>query len=258
MGVVLATTDEPLYLPRSIDPVLAAHADDIDAVIVVPPGNSRLREARRYTRMLGAWGLLALGVPFALARLATALPTRLERRLTGRLHSVHDIAATHGVPSRTVPDADDPAFERWLRSQDPRVLLSVVCGQRLPPAVLEVPEHAINVHGSLLPRYRGRATAFWPLHNGDDEAGVTAHEMTARFDAGPILERRRFPLHETDSLHDVRVRIARTAGSLAVDLLDGDLDAVEARPNPSTEDDYHTLPTAADRREFLSRGNRFR
>ena len=162
---------------------------------------------------------------------------------------------------RRVPDVADPAFEAHVEALDPDVLLSVVCGQKLPEAVLDVPATAINVHGSLLPRYRGRATAFWPLYYGDDASGVTAHLMTDAFDAGPIVEQRRFPLGPDDTVHDVYAAIADVGGELVVDLLDrlerGGADAIEARPNPTTAEDYHTLPGPGERRRFRDRGNRF-
>lgn len=144
-----------------------------------------------------------------------------------------------------------------VRRLDPDVLLSVVCGQRIGPSLRAVPEHAINLHGSLLPKYRGRATAFWLLYYGDDESGVTAHLLTDDWDAGPIVDRATFPLRPGDTVHDVYARIAAVGAELAIDVLDSaEGGTLTTRPNPTTGDEYHSLPSLAERREFHGWGNR--
>lgn len=257
MNVVLCTSEEPLYLPRYLRPVLEAHAESIEAVVLAPPTKTRRRQLTDQLRMFGPRAFLRMGARFAAGRLLASLPPAVQLRATGRYHGVAAVAADYGVPVRRVPDASDSSFVDWLRASDPDVLLSIVCGQRLPASVRSIPEHAINLHGSLLPKYRGRATAFWPLYYGDEESGVTAHLMTERFDAGPIVEQCAFPIGPGDTMHDVYLEIAATGAELATDLLDRYPDGLDARPNPTGPEDYHTLPTPEQRRAFLRRGNEF-
>lgn len=257
MNAVLCTSEEPLYLPRYLWPVLETHAESIEAVVVAPPRKPRVEQLRDQFRMFGPRAFLRMGARFAAGRLLDSLPSGVQRRATGRYHGVATVAAAHDVPVRRVPNASDPAFADWLGDNDPDVLLSIVCGQRLPERVLSVPEHAINVHGSLLPKYRGRATAFWPLYYGDEETGVTAHRMTERFDAGPIVEQRSFRIEPDDAMHDVYLQLAETGAALATDLLDRCPEGLDARPNPTEPEDYHGLPEPEQRREFLRRGNEF-
>lgn len=254
--VLLFTSAEPLYLPRYLQPILEAHAGAIDAVVVAPPRKPRRRQLRDQYRTFGPRDFLRMGARFAAGRLLDVLPPALQRRVTGRYHGVGSLARAHGLPVRRAPDVTDDEFVAWVRGRDPDLLLSVVCGQRLPPAILDVPEYAVNLHGSLLPRYRGRATAFWPLYYGDDETGVTAHLMTERFDAGPIVDQRSFPVVPDDTMHDLYLRLAETGSALAVDLLDR-FPGFETRPNPTGPEDYHTLPTPEQRRAFRRRGNEF-
>jgi hypothetical protein len=257
--VVLATSEEPLYLPDYLRPVFEAHADAIEAVALVPFAGDPLEQAREQLRAWGVRGTARLGTRFAVGRAAGALSEPVQRRLPGGYRSVRRLARSYDLPVRGVPDASAPAFVDWLRERDPDLLLSVVAGQLFPGDALEAADLAVNCHGSLLPKYRGRATAFWPLYHGDDETGVTAHLMTEAWDAGPILRQRAFPIADDDSMHDVNRKLAETGADLVVDLLD-DLRAGERpapRPNPTREYEYRSLPTPAERREFRRRGNRF-
>lgn len=258
MRVLVFTAEEPIYLPRYVEPILAAHGDVVDRVVLAGPKRPVHEQARRQYGMYGPRAGARMATRYARGRLLGALPPSVQRSLTGRYHSVAAAARARGVRPLPVGDLADPAFLDRVRDLDPDVVLSVICGQRVPEPVLDVPEWAINLHGSLLPRYRGRATAFWPLYHGDERSGVTAHLMTAELDAGPIVERRSFPLRDDDSVDDVMERIVETGADLAVDLL-GDLragDRPRTEPNPTRPEDYHTLPTAAERREFRRRGNR--
>lgn len=257
MDVALFTAEEPLYLPSYLEPVFDAQHDAISTVVITPPASGVVTEVRRQWRALGPTAFLRLGTRVARGRLFDALPGALGRRFTGRYHGVETLATSYNLPVQRVSDVSDPSFVDAFERLDPDVVLSIVCGQKLPSVVLDVPGVAVNLHGSLLPKYRGRAVAFWPLYHGDDRTGVTAHLMTDEFDAGPIVAQRSFEIDDSDSMHDVSLNLADTGAALAADLLDRLPDDLETRPNPTSPGDYHTLPTAAERREFLERGNRF-
>ena len=258
MRVLLLTSDEPLYLPRYLEPILRERDQDVARVVVAPFPTDPLRSARRQLRALGPRSSVLLGARYAHGRLLDALPSGLGRAMTGRHHSVESVASERDVPVETVPDVNESPFVDRVRRLDPDVLLSVVCGQRIGPALRDYADYAINVHGSLLPKYRGRATAFWPLYYGEDEAGVTAHLLTEEWDAGPIIDQRSFPLVAEDTVHDVYRKLADAGSTLALDVLDAaEGGSIETRPNPTTEEDYHSLPSPGQRREFRRRGNRF-
>lgn len=255
--VVLFTSAEPLYLPGYLEPVLDAHAESVDRVVVAPFDAPLAEELRGQLGMYGVRAGARMGLRYARSRALDLLPGDLAQKWTGRHHSVRSVADVHGVQLERVGDVGDPAFVERIRSREPDLLLSVVAGQRLPRSLLETAEDAINLHGSLLPEYRGRATAFWPLYYGDDRTGVTAHRMTERFDAGPILERRAFPIAPGDTVDSIYRKLAATGAALAVDLLDGYPDLPAEHPNETTAADYHGLPGPEERRAFRERGNAF-
>jgi len=109
--------------------------------------------------------------------------------------SCADWARERGIPVRTPGDPRDPDVEAGLRAARPDALVSLYYRCLLPARLLEVPPlGGLNLHGSLLPRYRGRCPVNWVLVNGESETGVTLHVMTPRADQGPIVAQRRIAI----------------------------------------------------------------
>ncbi len=115
-------------------------------------------------------------------------------------------AERHGLPLVQPERVSDPRFLEAVRQARPEIAVVVAFGQFLPRAVRELPPLAcINVHASLLPKYRGAAPIHRAVMAGDDETGVTIMRVEGRMDAGPILLQRTCPIlpaDDTGILHD--------------------------------------------------------
>ena len=110
-----------------------------------------------------------------------------------------DLARRHGVPIHTPERLDDAWIER-IAAMRPAIIYSFYYRNLLPDAALRAaPLGAYNLHGSLLPAYRGRAPVNWMLVNGEREAGVTLHHMVARADAGDIVGQRAVAIDDSDT-----------------------------------------------------------
>lgn len=259
MDVMLFTRDDPTYMPRYLEPVLAAHADRIAEIVLAPMRKGLLDEVRERYAMLGPRAFLRYGLKYANGNVLDLAPASVVYPVTGQYYSVRTLAERFDVPLREQPDVNDDDFVEHVRRREPDLLLSIACGQKLGEDLLRIPTHgAVNVHGSLLPKYRGLATSFWVLYHGESESGVTAHYMTPEFDAGEILIQRRYEIEPDDTMHDVYLKLIDVGADVACDVVDGIADGtVETRPNPTEEGSYYSMPTAADREEFLRRGNEF-
>lgn len=101
---------------------------------------------------------------------------------------VKELALQHNIPvyqPATLKNEDEQAR---LRELAPEVIIVVAYGKLLPKAVLDIPPHGcINVHGSLLPRWRGAAPIQWAVIAGDEKAGVTTMQMAEGLDTGDML-----------------------------------------------------------------------
>jgi methionyl-tRNA formyltransferase len=134
------------------------------------------------------------------ARLAAVVTHRDDPREAVWFASVAEWAAAHGLPVHTPEDPNTPDFVAQIRALRPDLLFSCYYRRLLIPALLEVPRlGAVNLHGSLLPKYRGRAPLNWVLVRGETVTGVTLHYMDARADHGDIIGQRSVPIAIEDT-----------------------------------------------------------
>ena len=118
--------------------------------------------------------------------------------------------------------AREEAFIAQLRDLKPDLMVVVAYGQILPSAILEIPPHGcLNVHTSLLPKYRGAAPIQWAMANGDAETGVTIMKMDAGLDTGPILAMRPTPILPTDDSPALHDRLAQLGAELLAKTIPG-------------------------------------
>lgn len=113
--------------------------------------------------------------------------------------------------------ARDENFISELRELKPDLMVVVAYGQILPQSILDLPPHGcLNVHTSLLPKYRGAAPIQWAIADGNAETGVTIMQMDAGLDTGPVLSTRRTPILPTDDSQILHDRLAQLGAELLV------------------------------------------
>jgi methionyl-tRNA formyltransferase len=112
-----------------------------------------------------------------------------------------------------------------IRSLEPDVCVTAAYGQILPQALLDIPRvGCLNVHASLLPRWRGAAPIHRAIIAGDVETGITIMEMVLELDAGPVVGMKRIPIEITDNVGTLHDKLARLGADLLLEVLPGYLD----------------------------------
>lgn len=138
---------------------------------------------------------------------------------------VADIAALNGIPAVTPDPAELPALVERLHGLAPDFLFSFYYRHMLPEAVLSVPARgALNMHGSLLPKYRGRAPVNWAVLHGEAETGASLHYMTVKPDAGALVARQAVPILPNDTARDVFEKVTCAAELALAGALPGLID----------------------------------
>ena len=160
-------------------------------------------------------------------------------------------ALEHQVPVFQPPKLRRvPAVLEQLTSWQPDLIVIAAYGKILPPPILDLPPHGcINVHASLLPKYRGAAPIQWAIADGETETGITVMQVSQQMDAGAILLQKATPITHTEtggSLHDKLAVLGAEALREALALFRQD--KLVARPQDETQVSYAALIKKEDGR----------
>jgi methionyl-tRNA formyltransferase len=157
-------------------------------------------------------------------------------------------AAARGIPTEKWPTLKDPEPQRRLRELRPDVMVVAAYGLLLPPAVLEIPARGcLNIHASLLPRWRGAAPIQRALLAGDPETGISIMQMAAGLDTGPVLLSVSTPIGARESSGTLLQRLTEIGASAIVDAL-GRLDALRPEPQDDARATYAGKVSKVDAR----------
>lgn len=114
--------------------------------------------------------------------------------------SVADLAVEQQIPVYAPDDINHPMWVEKIRALQPEMLFSFYYRSLVKQDILQIPaKGCFNLHGSLLPAYRGRCPVNWVLVNGERQTGVTLHQMTVKADAGDIVQQREVPISDDDT-----------------------------------------------------------
>lgn len=130
------------------------------------------------------------------------------------------VCQREGLPVLQPVKMKDPAFLEALKNWQPDLIAVAAFGRILPLAILNLPSKGcINVHASLLPKYRGAGPIQWAIINGERETGVTTMLMDEGMDTGAILLQEAVPIEPDDTAGTLSAKLARVGGRLLVETL---------------------------------------
>jgi methionyl-tRNA formyltransferase len=140
------------------------------------------------------------------------------------------LAEEYGLPVVTPEDVNSAELERTVTQLQPDFVFSFYFRSMIGAPLLKAARRgALNIHGSMLPRYRGRAPVNWAILHGESETGATLHYMTARADAGDIVDQLAVPILENDEARDVFGKVTVAAEIILARSLPGLIDGTAAR-----------------------------
>lgn len=141
-------------------------------------------------------------------------------------------AQSHNIPVFQPTKLRDGTALAQLKELDPELIVVAAYGRILPDDILALPpKGCINVHSSLLPKYRGAAPINWAVVNGDKETGVTIMYMATELDAGDIIDQVKTPIDPDENVEVVHDRLAQLGGELLVKVV-ADIAAGTAKRTP--------------------------
>jgi len=148
--------------------------------------------------------------------------------------SVAEFAAAADIPVFAPEDINHPMWVQRIKEQSPDIIFSFYYRQMVASEVLSIPRlGCFNLHGSLLPQYRGRCPVNWAIINGEAETGVTLHAMTPRPDDGDIVSQKKIAIADDDTAQTLMNRLCLAAS----EMLDAVLPRIKEGEIPKTPQD---------------------
>jgi methionyl-tRNA formyltransferase len=248
MNITFLTTSDPLYLPRFFERVLPPLARrHVLRVYSVPPLYKNQAATQAAHRYLASFGVVA----------TIQLSTRLLTAKVAR-RSIESACRREGVRYTSISDVNAPAFLALLRKEHVELLVSVSCPQHFRRALIDLPAQGLlNIHGSILPLYRGTMPSFWMLANGERQAGVSIYFVNEKIDAGELCGQTIFSVEAKETLNQFILRSKLIGAELLLHTIEalerGDL---ERRELKLAEGSFYSWPDANAVRRFRAAGRR--
>jgi len=134
---------------------------------------------------------------------------------------VKEVALEAGISVMQPQRAKDETFIAELKALNPDIILVAAYGKLLPKAILDMPKFGcINVHASLLPKYRGASPIQWAVLNGDEKSGVTIMHMAETMDTGDIIMTKEVVLAKDETAGSLHDKLAEIGGPLLIEAMD--------------------------------------
>jgi methionyl-tRNA formyltransferase len=247
MKITFLTTDDPIYLPAFFESVLGKYSKETQAVYIVPPlykNQTTLQAGFRYFKTFGLLGSLGLALRVV--------------GVTLRGQSIASVCKRHGVAYELVPDINAEKFLERLREAGTDLIISVSCPQIFKRPLIELPQlGCLNIHGAILPHYRGVLPSFWMLANKEKNAGVSIYYVNEKIDAGELCGQRIFGIVPGESLDSFLTRSKALAAELLLEVL-GKVEAgtITRTPLNLADGSYFSWPDKEAVKRFRANGHR--
>jgi methionyl-tRNA formyltransferase len=138
-----------------------------------------------------------------------------------RANDVEQWAQQNDVPFTAIENINSSQGIELIKKLSPDLLVVIAFGQKLSPEVINIPSKgAINIHGSLLPKYRGAAPINWAIINGETETGVSIITLAEKMDAGEVLAQAKLKIAPDDTADTVHNALSRLAAPLLLETID--------------------------------------
>lgn len=258
MNIVILTVEERLYMPAFFVHFLEKRGKDVRAIFKAPLRHGKQSTGqmiRKYQAAFGWLNTLKLAQKEAWARVADKIGLGGNG---ARFYSIESVARHFNVPCETIEDVNAPAFHERLRAMKTDMIASVTCPQLFKKALIELPPRGcLNMHGALLPHYRGLAPSFWMMKNGETRAGVTVFLVNEDIDAGEVVAVDEFPIEPHETLEEFIVRSKRiSCDTLLRAIATLENGTAKTYPLDKSKGSYFGFPKREDYLEFRRRGRR--
>ena len=254
LKVMVFTQEDQFFIPTNI--LKASKVCDIVEIV-----NNRSKHSFENTlgdliSWFGFWQCAKMGLRTYQRKAMGLIDVLTGYKAFGGVTSIKHVAKKLGIKYQVVRNINNPDFVQYVREVNPDLVISYSAPQVIKPELLGVPKHGIiNVHGALLPNYRGAFPSFWYLYNGEKNAGATVHFMSAAIDDGDICLQAPVDISDCTTMFEIIKKTKKLGGELICQTIQKIQDGtLEPKPNKTEEGSYFSWPTKENGKEFRRRG----
>ena len=256
LRVVVMTQNDRFFIPKNIEK--ASKVCNMLEIVEVDSKYSLDNQIGNYFKWFGFFQCAKMGV-VTIARETLKYLDRLSGYRLARGHcSVKDVAKANKIPHRVITKSNDPEYVQHIIDLNVDLIISYSAPQIIKEELLNTPKYGvINVHGSLLPDFRGCLPSFWYLYCDEKTGGATVHYMSAKIDDGDIIEQDSVDLSDCKTMFQEMKKTKLLGGELMVKAIQEiEAGTVNIRKNDTTQGRYFTWPTVEQTKEFRAKGKR--
>lgn len=256
LKVVVFTQEDRFFIPTNI--LKASEVCDIVEVVDNQSKNSFDNRLSDLIKWFGFFQCAKMGVRTVFRALGGILDAITGYRLFGGKMRVKHAAKKIGAKFVEIKDINSPEYVQHIRELAPDLIISYSAPQVVKPELLGIPKYGIiNVHGALLPNYRGLLPSFWYLYNDEKLGGATVHLMSADIDDGAIVEQGSVDISDCKTMVQLMKKTKLLGGELMVEAIKKYSEGTATtRPNNTEEGSYFSWPTVEQAKEFRKKGKR--
>ncbi len=256
LRVVVMTQNDRFFIPKNIKK--ASMVCNIVEIVEVDSKYSLDNQISNYFKWFGFVQCAKMGIVTIGREIEKYLDRLTRYRLAHGYCSVRDVAKANGISYRIITDSNNPKFVEHIKRLNVDLIISYSAPQIIKEELLNTPKHGvINVHGSLLPDFRGCLPSFWYLYHDEKVGGATVHYMSAKIDDGDIIKQGRVDISDCNSMFQEMRKTKKLGGDLMVKAIRGiENGTVKTRKNDTSKGRYFTWPTIEQSREFRRKGKR--
>lgn len=256
LKVVVMTQNDRFFIPQNIFKV--SKVCNIIEIVEVDCKSSLDNKLGDYYKWFGMIQFLKMGLKTIYREFQAILDRMVNYRCCNGFCSVKDIARKLNIKHRVIDNSNDKDFIQHIRDIRPDLIISYSAPQIIKEDLLSIPANGIiNVHGSLLPDYRGCLPSFWYLYNQEKIGGTTVNYMSSKIDDGAILKQGSVDISDCKTMFQLMKKTKELVGELMVKAVeDITNNKVVSVPNNTQEGRCFTWPTVRQAREFRKNGYR--
>ena len=259
LKTVLITQNNLLFIPKPLHIILSKYPN-IDYVITLPPNIKSANFFDNSIKRLKTFGFNYF-FHLTLLYLFNLILSNIPKFLRGRkFYSVKNVCENYGVKQISFSKINSKQSIKFLRNISPELIVSISAPQKFGEEILNLPKYGcLNVHGSLIPDFRGLQPSFWVLLKDEKYTGSTLHYMNEEIDGGKIIYQHKFKINENDTQFSIIKKNKALAALLILKAISSIMNSgkIVSFDNETDKGSYFSFPSKSDVSLFLERGKRF-